>query len=259
MFGYACILHRYLMNDSIERSWKDDFYARYSTFFGRKITEGTYDHFIPYGRHIVRKLFPADKSSRILDMGCGIGGFIKVFIDEGYHQVQGIDLSKEDVDYAHANGIHQVKQGELWEILKTAPDGSYDVILYLDVLEHFGHAEILSILRETYRILAPQGRIIIHCPNAEGIFGSRIRYADFTHELSFTSDSLAQITRYAGFDSFVCYEDKPIAHGVVSFFRRILWEILTLHHRVLFAAETGKYIARLSQNILFCAVKNGTL
>lgn len=241
-----------MMNDK----WKSEFYARYSTFFGRKISKDTYDQFVPFGRHIVKKLFPSNKNSRILDMGCGIGGFVRVFETEGYLNLEGVDISREDVDYAHAHGVMKVRQGELFETLREAHDGMYDVVLYLDVLEHFEHGDVLHILKETYRILSPQGRIIIHVPNGEGLFGSRIRYSDFTHELAFTNHSLAQIARYAGFDLFRCYEDQPLVHGPVSFIRRVLWVIMTFPFRILFAVESGTFSVRLSQNILFAAIKS---
>ena len=189
-------------------------------------------------------------------MGCGIGGFLKVFAAEGYQHIQGVDLSKESVEYAHAHGMMQVKQGDLFGTLRSAEDNSFDVILYLDVIEHFEHYQVLDILKETYRLLSPGGRIIIHAPNAEGIFGSRIRYGDFTHEQAFTIHSLSQISRFAGFTSFMCFEDKPVVHNMTSFVRRILWEIFTIPDRIKFAIESGSFSIRLSQNILFEAIKS---
>lgn len=237
--------------------WKEEFYEKYSTIFGKTISADTYNQFFPYGMHIVKKCFPMDKSIRVLDVGCGIGGFIHVFNKAGYTNVEGIDISDEEVRHAHAFGITQVRQSELFNTLRAGESQGYDVILFIDVLEHFKHDEVLEILREVNRNLKPGGWVIIHVPNAEGIFGSKVRYADFTHDQAFTEKSLSQILKYAGFNSFKCYEDKPVIHGPISLIRRIIWDLGTIPFRIMHAAETGSFSIRLSQNILFKAVKPG--
>jgi SAM-dependent methyltransferase len=236
-------------------NWKNEFYKKYSTFFGKKIDKHTYRKFEPYGKHIIRNFFPLDKNARILDLGCGIGGFLKMYLFHGYLNAEGVDISDEDVALAHQFGMIQVKHGNVFSTLKEAKDSSYDVILFLDVLEHFSRDEILILLNESYRILGSNGRVIIHVPNAEGIFGSKIRYSDITHELAFTSNALGQILTYAGFSSFTCLEDKPTLHNFKGLIRRFLWTIGTFPFRLLHLAETGTYKVRLSQNILFCAIK----
>ena len=236
-------------------SWKSEIYKNYSSNFGRKITEASYHQYIPMARHIIHKCFPRDKQIRIVDLGCGIGGFLKVFYSEGYTNISGVDVSAEEVQIAHQFGLPQVIQSDIIEWLKQSGTQSFDIILFLDVLEHFSRQEVISILAETQRVLREEGRVIIHVPNAEGIFGSRIRYADITHEQAFTYNTLSQICRHSGFAHFDCFEDKPVVHNVTSFFRRMIWEVLTFPFRLLFAAETGTFNVRLSQNILFKATK----
>ncbi len=45
------------------------------------------------------------------------------------------------------------------------PDESADFILASDVLEHFSHREVPTVLNEWARVLKPQGKIEIRCPN----------------------------------------------------------------------------------------------
>lgn len=236
-------------------TWKTDFYGAYYSFFGRKLTKEDYKTFIPYGQHIIKNCFPRDKSIKIMDMGCGIGGFIKVFRDSGYLNVMGIDASQESVVFANMCGVHQVQHGEIFDSFKKMEDEELDVILFLDVLEHFKIEDNIELLREANRVLKPSGSVIIHVPNASGIFGSKIRYADITHEMAFTESSLTQLTRYVGFNQCICFEDKPIIHGVVSIIRRFYWMLATAGFRLLHAAETGSFKIKLSQNILFQATK----
>ena len=236
-------------------SWKQDIYNQYSSNFGRTVTQESYAQYIPMGKRILEKCIPANKKIHIADVGCGKGGYIKVLVDAGYINVLGVDVSAEEVNIAHQFGIRHVIQAEIFDWIKSIEDQSFDVLLFLDVLEHFTREELLTILTEANRILRPKGRIIIHGPNAEGFFGSRIRYADITHEQAFTFNSLSQVCRHVGFSQFACFEDKPIVHSLTSLIRRIIWDILITPVRLLFAAETGTFRVILSQNFLFQAIK----
>ena len=108
-----------------------------------------------------------------------------------------------------------------------------------DVLEHLGKAELLALLDEVYRTLGAGGRLVLHAPNAESPFGSRMRYADFTHEQAFTRESLGQVLRAAGFRRLSVHEDDPVVHGAVSAARFLLWKLIRGLLRLYMAAETG--------------------
>lgn len=92
-------------------------------------------------------------------------------------------------------------------------------------------------------------------PNAEGIFGSRIRYGDLTHEQAFTASSIRQMFGALRFGKTECFEDKPVVHGMKSLVRRILWELGSAPARLLSLAETGGSGVILSQNLLFVALR----
>ena len=100
------------------------------------------------------------------------------------------------------------------------------MIIAFDIIEHFTKNELVGLVDELFRVLKKDGLIIAHQPNSEGPFGSFMRDGDYTHELSFTRQSIAQIFLSSGFRSIETYEDKPIPHGIKSFFRYLLWEFL---------------------------------
>lgn len=209
----------------------------------------------PYLRSVVRRLFPQDRSARILDVGCGHGSLVHVLHEYGYRNVQGIDGSQEQVDLAGRLGIEGIRLGKALPYLQGAPTGSFDVLCFFDVLEHLKRQELHDLLLEGSRVLSASGCCIGHVPNAQGLFAMGIRYGDLTHELAFTETSLQQIFRTLNFKDVRCFEDRPVVHGPLSLARRIVWEAGSLPFRILLLAETGRARAILSQNLAFVAKK----
>ena len=141
--------------------------------------------------------------------------------------------------------------------LQAWEDQSADVIVAFDVIEHFTKDELLPFLDQVQRVLRKGGKWIIHVPNAEGPFGSRMRHWDFTHELGFTRTSMIQMLKSSGFSAVSCFEDTPIVHGLKSLVRWILWKMIRGGLRLYLAAETGagERDCIFTQNFLTVAVK----
>jgi len=208
-----------------------------------------------YLGHLIARYIPQDRESRIVDLGCGHGTFLYFLSRAGYTRIAGIDTSQQQIELAHRLGISQAELGDVAEFLARREDGSLDAVLLMDVIEHLTRQELFDLLDSVYRVLVPGGVCLVHVPNAEGLYGMRIRYGDFTHELAFTAKSANQILRTVGFRTVEAYEDKPVIHGVKSIVRRVLWDCLTLYDRLLLFAETGSRGAILSQNLLIRAIK----
>ena len=199
------------------------------------------------------KVHSPDRGLRIVDLGCGHGTLLHFLKQAGYTNVLGIDVSGEQIEQARRLGVNEARQGQLDAFLSDADPGSVDVVLMFDVLEHLRRQELFRTLDGVRRILRSKGWCIVHLPNAEGIYGMRIRYGDLTHEISFTPRSLQQLFATVGFSGVACFEDKPQVHGFSSALRRIVWEIGTFPHRLLLTAETGQTHFVLSQNMLAVA------
>jgi hypothetical protein len=95
----------------------------------------------------------------------------------------------------------------------------------------------------------------VHAPNAAGIFGNRVRYADATHEQAFTPESIRQWAGKLGFSKAQCYEDRPAIHGVKSLARRAIWQLFRTAASVCLEAESPQTDVVLSQNLLAVLVK----
>ncbi len=208
----------------------------------------------PYVSARVRPLLPAHTNVRIVDLGCGNGCHLHFLKQWGYTNLTGIDTSAEQVAMAHRLGIPEVVQDTIDAFL-SRPQPPADVVMLMDVVEHLTLDETMTLMDRVLALLTPGGRLILHVPNAEGLFGMRIRYGDLTHEQSFTRSSTRQLLMAIGFDTLCCYEDKPVIHGFTSLLRRLIWEVGTLHYRLLLLAETGAGGAILSQNMLVVATK----
>lgn len=237
-------------------SWKEKLYAGYVSTgqAGRRESGNTTletSNFYYYNKS-VRLLLPKDLNCRILDLGCGHGALLNCFKAWGYRNVRGVDASAEQVELAHRYGIQEVEKGDLLDSLKseTSP---VDVVFLMDVIEHLERQEIFDLLAEIVPRMTSNGLLVLHMPNAHGIFGSAIRYSDMTHELSFTPMSIGQCLRSNGFGEITIFEDKPIVHGLVSGLRRCIWEIGSFPFRVLSAAECGAFPLALSRNMLVTA------
>jgi len=211
----------------------------------------------PYLTKLVQSHFPADRRSAILDLGCGHGALIHFARREGYSNIRGVDFSPEQVAAARRLGIEGVEEGHLLATLASQTDGSLDVVVAFDVIEHFTRDELLGFVDQVQRVLRPEGRWIIHTPNGESPFSGRMRYWDLTHELAFTRTSICQLLLSSGFSRVRCFEDAPIPHGLKSAVRWGLWQVIRSLLRIFIAAETGDTDSNaiFSQNFLTVAVK----
>lgn len=195
------------------------------------------------------KFLPLDKNVKILDLGCGNGGFVYWLQSIGYINASGVDISEEQVEKAKKLKIDNVFQGNVFNFL-TDKKNEYDIIFARDLLEHFDKEEILNLLELIYKSLKNEGILIIQTPNAEGPFAGKYRYADFTHEISFTQSSIRQICLSIGFKNVDVYSQSPVIHGLKSFIRFILWKFIEFCLRIYLLSETGQRGGVLTQNLI---------
>lgn len=194
----------------------------------------------PFLRKIIKNYFPKNKDIRIVEIGCGHGAF-QYFIQKfGYKNSIGVDGSQEQVNLSKKLNIDNIIHGDLVEYIKSLNDNSLDLLIALDVIEHFTKEELSNLVDDMYRVLKKGGLIITHQPNGESILCNSIRYGDFTHEIAFTRNSISQIFLSSGFSGVYSYEDKPIVHGLKSLIRFLLWNYLVRPiYKILIIIETG--------------------
>ncbi len=108
-------------------------------------------------QQLIARLVPP--GSRVLDLGCGDGALLDLLQRERRCSGYGIEIADADVLACIRRGV-DVIQLNLDEGLAMFDDGSFDVVLQIDTLQHLRNAEVM--LRETARV----GRIgIVAFPN----------------------------------------------------------------------------------------------
>ena len=101
---------------------------------------------------------------RVLDYGCGQGRYLDVVRKRfPAAQLVGCDVSKVALDHAR-----RLRPGAEYVLMsdERAPlsDGSFDLILCVEVLEHVADVELAT--RELARLLAPNGQLVLTTPCA---------------------------------------------------------------------------------------------
>lgn len=113
------------------------------------------------------KLFPCD-ALRVLDVGCNTGRGGKALRDVDSHlEIFGLDCVQARLDRLPPG----VYKGYVCSYTSdiNAPDNSYDVVVAGELIEHLLPADVESTLREFYRVLRPQGRMLLTTPNPQYI------------------------------------------------------------------------------------------
>lgn len=208
-------------------------------------------------KNLIRKHFLPDKETSIIDLGCGHGAIMHFAREMGYKNINGVDRSQEQTDLATRLGIDSVVKADLMDWLEKSSEQTYDMVISFDIVEHFTKTEFVNFANQVNSILKPGGRWLIHTCNGDSPFFGSSSYGDFTHEITFSSRSIKQVLNAYGFSNIDTYEDAPVAHGIVSFVRLLLWRFVDIVYRLLWAIETGSLNpdAVFTKNFLIVAVK----
>ena len=206
-----------------------------------------------FGRRF-RPFLPENRQARILELGCGQGRFLRFLEDCGYRNVIGVDVSAEQVEVARRlSASAEVCQADVLDYLAECEPA--DVIVAIDLIEHFTKDELIRFLDLTCGRLKPEGVLVLQTPNASSPMSQRIRYGDFTHEICFDPTALANILRVTGFEPITFLECGPVVHGVKSAIRWLGWKFIRLLIMAYMLVETGTVGDRAYTQVMIAVAK----
>ena len=229
----------------------DELYERYvSTFKGRaeRSVERDLAGFFAWCDHKYAPLLadvPRDAS--ILELGCGPGHMMTYLRDKGFGNVEGIDISAEQVEIAARAGLRAAVADVFAHL-----DGRrrWNVLLALDFVEHFGKDELMRLVPAMRDALEPGGILILQTPNGAGLFPHQIVYGDLTHMTIFTPESLRQLLRLHGLGEFRFAETGPAPKDLRGRLRLAAWRCIRGAANLVRAVETGKTQEIWTENLI---------
>ncbi len=121
-------------------------------------------------------------TNSLLDIGCGAGQLLSLCPRVGISAV-GVDTNRAAVASCVADGLDAVVDDAL-RFLERQPDGSFDAITLIHVVEHMAGPFLRDLFIEVARVVKPGGVVVVETPNV-GSISTLLSYyfADPTHLL----------------------------------------------------------------------------
>lgn len=104
------------------------------------------------------------KDISILDAACGTGGLMRALLNNGFHNVQGFDVSPYAVSLAQEKTGKEVQVLNLKESSNFYRSTSFDAIICNDALYFIEDSELPIVLEQLWNLLKPGGVLLINLP-----------------------------------------------------------------------------------------------
>ncbi|MBJ7328696.1 MAG: class I SAM-dependent methyltransferase [Solirubrobacteraceae bacterium] len=220
---------------SRDDQYRDRLYDSYVTGHQGEIAETR--SYAGFDVDIVARV-PSDRAVSIVDIGCGQGQLVRMLGEHGYTDVWGIDLSQEQVDLAKELGTPNISRDDLFGFAEEH-QGGFDVVLAVDLIEHFDRADVQRVFEALSSLLRPGGTLIVRTPNGASPYAGRILFGDLTHGVAYTTKSLEQVAAATAFDRVEVFPVRPAGTGWKQRVRRALWRLIELGLVFPLVVETG--------------------
>ena len=133
-----------------------------------------------YGRHKIDVLLDEvlkeqQPGARILDVGCGTGEYVRRANELGF-----IASGLEPADAMRAVAVNKNPGASIVSGVATElpyPDGSFDLVICIEVLRYLDRSDIRQALRELRRVLRPGGTMFLTMVNRYALDGFYLHYS----------------------------------------------------------------------------------
>ena len=167
------------------------------------------------------RLAPALRVERALEAGCGTGYFSKLLQQRYEWPMYPVDLGWEGLEHARRLRVARPAQADVCAM--PFAEGTFDVVLSLDVIVHFARGEEDRPMRELARVLKPGGLLVVRVAALDVL---RSRHSEFAHERQrFTRPRLLRLAAGHGIEVLrATYANSLLLPVALAKFR--LWEPL---------------------------------
>lgn len=217
--------------------------VEYASYHFRRL----YDYSLPEYERWTRKFrfeykgtLPANRSSRILDLGCGGGRFLYFLQSQGYSNLTGVDT--DDAQLAALRNVVdcEAHQANILEYLGSCKE-RFDLISCHHVIEHLPRDASQRLLRLAFEALAPGGKLILATPNANRPWAGWHMFADLSHDHLYTSSSLREVLEMIGFSSVELRPEGAVPWDLMGTLRWLLWKIWREPYlKFIFTVDNGR-------------------
>ncbi|WP_126147720.1 class I SAM-dependent methyltransferase [Synechococcus elongatus] len=153
----------------------ETFYCQFESEY-RGSSESVRHRLRPYHDRLLNSDYPLE----IVDLGCGRGEWLSLVNQLG-HKAKGIDCNPEFVNLCKQQNL-AVELGDATVWLHSQADSSLDIISAFHVIEHLSFTTLADWLQQIYRVLKPQGWLLLETPNISQFHVGLVDfYRDPTH------------------------------------------------------------------------------
>lgn len=149
------------------------------------------EFYLPY-------ITPGRALGQVVDIGCGRGTFLEIMREHDISAI-GLELSERQALECQRKNLN-VKLMDALEYLRGSEDGQFAAITLFHVVEHLDFDTLVAILKESQRVLAQGGIVLIETPNPENIYVSTFMFhVDPTHVRPIAYQYISTVLEVIGF------------------------------------------------------------
>jgi cyclopropane fatty-acyl-phospholipid synthase-like methyltransferase len=229
-----------VINVKISKDWTsehiENFWSWLSTTERKEKDYFAYQ--VGYGIHnLLRKKIKLQGD--YLDYGCGLGHLFPYFSNSGMN-CHGVEFSASSV--AEVNKRYKLLKGffgtvEVKEIPIEYPDNKFDLITFIETIEHLNEYYLPITLNELHRLLKPGGTLLLTTPFNENLSDNHI-YCPFCnsefhrmqHMNSFNVENITELLEKHNFKVLYCAATNLYVYSP-SIKTKIITQIKTIAKR----------------------------
>lgn len=224
----------------------------------RDLSTAKYERFASFFDVYLRSHLPAEKSARILDVGCGSGNMLFALQCAGYDHAIGIDASAEQIERATQRGL-VTHQADLFAFLAESSD-RFDAITLIDVIEHLDIESLGRLLALSLPRLRDGGVLIAHTTNAWSPFVRFYFAGDITHRQCYSPKMLADMALLSGYSaprSYPAFPERewsrsaPVLVRLRQVVHTVAWRLISRAFAVAEYVAIGAWHGVYTPNLVF--------